>query len=205
MWLFAFQIQKEKIHKMSFSDKEIKWASPFRNSEIRLPLGSTQYNSMGARETHDQSHLKCGVDLNCDSGTSVYAVESGNIVSIETFFNNKKRPWISSSKAVLVEGPNGVVCYGNVAVNNNLKIGAQIKQGDAIGTVVSYYKKEQNKGTSRLRIELYRFGTIKRPKWRIGKPPPKNLLNPTSLLMPLIITTIQRRRPFSSKLANKSF
>lgn len=185
----------------------LSWTSPFRDSEICLPLGATQYNCIGARELHQSSYLKCGIDLTCNPNTKVFAVETGNVIAVETFFDNKKKPWISSSKAVLVSGPSGVVCYGNIEPEAHVSIGTRIEQGSRLGAVVPFFTKEakSKNGQSRLRIELYRQHTTKRPKWHCNQASaPKSLLNPMPLLLPLIVTKTTRRNPtLSSKLVGR--
>lgn len=183
---------------------ESQWLNPLGNgSAIRLPIGSGQSNGIGSEEFYNCNQLKCGIDLVCSPQLSVYAVESGTVISLETFFNNKRKPWISPSMAFLVSGKSGIVCYGNINPNTEVKIGTKVCAGDKLGTVVPFFSKptKANCGISRLRIELYKHGTIKRPVWHVSSHQcPKNLLNPIPKLLPLItsVTTVRKR---SSKLA----
>lgn len=183
---------------------DTQWFNPLgHGATIRLPIGTGQSNGIGSEEFHSDNQLKCGIDLTCGPNFSVHAVESGTVVSIETFFDNKRKPWVSSSKALLISGRSGVVCYGNINPDANLKVGSKVFRGDSIGFVTPFFSKpsKANYGETRLRIELYRQGTNRRPTWHANNHGgPKNLLNPIPHLLPLIVdVTVVRRR--SSKLA----
>ena len=189
---------------LSFSSVETKqtnlencgWYNPLgQGVNIRIPVGAGQPNSIGSQEYHNSSLLKCGIDITCLPNFNIYAVESGTIISIETFFDNKKKPWISSSKALLVSGEHGVVCYGNIEPCDTLKVGSRVNRGTVLGRTVPYFSKpsKTEEGDTRLRFELYRHGTRQRPTWRVNSQIPKSILNPVPLLLPLIVSVTRKR------------
>jgi len=192
----SFYSPEEQSDRQQATSFENDWSSPFRDCELRLPLGTGQRNALGSEESLFPGYLKCGIDLVCNPNTPVYALEDGFVIGTESFFNNKTKPWITSSKALFVSSQFGSVAYGNIQPLEHLIPGTAIKRGDKIGTVAPFYSKESksNIGDNRLRIELYRKGTNKRPKWKKGNQIPSNILNPTPLLLPLIVTTITTRR-----------
>ena len=56
-----------------------------------------------------------GVDLYCESGSAVHAVEDGIVVNIENFTGPLAgSSWWNDTKSVLIEGKYGVVCYGEI-------------------------------------------------------------------------------------------
>lgn len=177
--------------------QETFWYNPLgQGADIRIPVGAGQTNSIGSEEYHNPNLLKCGIDIVCLPNVSIYAVESGIVVSIETFFDNKKKPWISSSKALLVAGDNGVVCYGNIEPCDEIEVGMKVSRGQPIGKTVSWFSKpsKSEQGDTRLRFELYRHNTKQRPKWRFDGPLPKSVLNPVPLLLPLITSVTRQRK-----------
>lgn len=110
-----------------------------------------------------------GVDLYTEEGAPVLAVEEGIIVCIEPFTGIlDDSPWWNNTDCILVEGRSGVVCYGEVTVNLELKVGERVCRGDYLGNVKRVIKigREHPEITgwspSMLHLELYPKGT-KRP------------------------------------------
>lgn len=124
-----------------------------------------------------------GVDLYCEPGEPVYAIEDGLVVNVCPFTGSRaKSPWWNNTEAVLVEGASGVILYGEI--KSALKTGALINEGDIIGTVKKVLKKDKGLPTTMLHIELYRKGYRGDGEWwRTARP--KTLKNIESLLKKL--------------------
>jgi hypothetical protein len=131
-----------------------------------------------------------GVDLYCRENESVYAVEDGIIVAIEDFTGpSAGSPWWNDTQALLVEGASGVVCYGEVRINEGISVGVQVAAEQQLAHVLPVLKPIQSRadiqGHSRfmLHLELYRHGTRSAVWWRLDEPRPGNLLDPTPYLL----------------------
>lgn len=97
-----------------------------------------------------------GLDIYCDVGTEVVAVEDGVVVGIQYFTGKMLRsPWWNDTFCVAVKGKSGVVNYGEIDYNRELSVGDKVKRGDAIGTVLAVLKKDKGRPTSMLHFELY--------------------------------------------------
>lgn len=106
------------------------------------------------------------------------------MVEIEEFTGeNAESPWYNNTQAVLVEGPSGVVLYGEIKPNIFLKKGDSVVSGQLLGSVLPVLKQDKGNGTSMLHFELYSKGTRKSVWWFHGKPKPENLQDPTFKLL----------------------
>ena len=154
-------------------------------SEIKryqAPLASftvaDEPGQFGAIRTHD---VHTGIDLYCEPGADVYAVEYGIVVAIENFTGPKaESDWWHDTQAVLIEGPTGVICYGEIEAK--LSVGDQIVAGEPIGQVKTVLRKDKGRPMTMLHLELYRPGTRETTWWYHGEPQPDNLLDPGCLL-----------------------
>lgn len=147
---------------------------------MRLPLSNFRIpndeGTFGAVRKHD---IHTGIDLYCKPGTRVFAIEDGVIVSIEDFTGqNAGSPWWNDTKAVLVEGKHGVICYGEIEPTLGLYVGYNLKEGMIVGRVLKVLKKNKGKPMSMLHLELYKHGTTKTVWWQHGQPKPDELLDP---------------------------
>ncbi len=142
------------------------------------PLLPDNAGSFGALRRFDRH---TGVDLYCEVGTPVVAVERGLVVNIEPFTGEKAgSSWWCPTDAVLVEGASGVVVYGEVTTG--LKVGASVEQGDIIGYVAPVLQRFKGRPMVMLHLELMRSGARATGWWRITDQPPGDLLDPTPLL-----------------------
>ena len=148
-------------------------------TKIRLwPDEVGQYGAVRKFDIHT------GVDLYCDEGTPVIAIETGKIVAIENYTGaSADSPWWNETKALLVESESGVICYGEVTPNANLKVGDTVHKGSNIATVTRVLKNDKGRPTTMLHFELYKHGTTESVIWDLDKPKPENLLDPTKLLL----------------------
>lgn len=137
----------------------------------------SEEGKFGATRKYD---IHTGIDLICDAGTKIYAIEDGMVVNIEVFTGpNAESPWWNETMAVLVEGESGIICYGEV--DPAVEIGQQVKVGDLIGKIMRVLKKDKNKPMSMLHLELYKSGTKNTVWWHIGEGRPNCLLDPSTL------------------------
>jgi len=167
-----------------------------------LPVGEHP-GAFGFQRKHD---IHTGVDLYCTEGSQVWAMESGTVVKIIPFtgskviINGTPSTWWNDTSAILVEGPSGIICYGEVAPRNDLKEGDHVSKGKHIATVVPVIPEGKDRpdipGHSRsmLHIELYSslLSDTSRAVWEgwdLGSPKPDKLLDPTPRL--------RRAKPFS--------
>ena len=94
----------------------MSWISPLPNTELRLPLGTGNPKAFGALNEKARKY-NLGVDFETEPNQCVHTIERGTIVGIEDW-NTK-----SKTKAVLIRGASGVICYGNIKIKKELKIG----------------------------------------------------------------------------------
>lgn len=150
------------------------WVWPL-DYEPSLPDYPGQFGAIRKYDIHT------GVDLYCPEGTIVKAAELGIVVNIENFTGPEvNSPWWNSTKAVLIEGKSGVICYGEL--EPVVAVGDHLNQGEEIGRVKTVLKKNKGKPMTMLHIELYTHGTMETVIWDLNKNKPKNLLNPTEHL-----------------------
>ena len=119
------------------------------------------------------------------------AVEDGRVIGKEMFTGPQDgSPWWNDTDAVLVEGPSGVICYGEIQVYETWKPGDIVRAGDFIGTVTPVIKEGRERpdvpGHSRamLHMELYERGQIEcSHSWKLDAPKWDYLLDPTPYLI----------------------
>jgi len=109
-----------------------------------------------------------GVDLYTTDGARVHAVEDGKVVDIEHFTGEwDGSPWWNNTDCVLVEGPTGVVCYGEVSIPHHIQVGMNVYRGQWIANVKRVLKEGKERpdimghSTSMLHMELYQHGIVK--------------------------------------------
>jgi len=162
------------------------WKNPLPNASWSVPIG--KYHPGGFAFVRKHS-IHTGVDLYCPIGQEVALVETGKVVAIEYFTGPEAAsPFYNTTMAVLVEGKSGVVLYGEINPRSDLNIGTTLQAGEVIGTVLPVLKKNKGNGTSMLHLELYRKGARKSVWWENGHRQPRQLLNPTELLLEVITT-----------------
>jgi murein DD-endopeptidase MepM/ murein hydrolase activator NlpD len=129
--------------------------------------------SLGASRPNNRQHA--GVDIIVPAGTAVVATEAGTIVATNAWAG-------PDAKSLLLETDGGfVVNYGAVAPGSwhefGLGVGSRVVAGQPIARIGRYPH-----GSAMLHFELYALGTRKNERWRAGKAPPDNLLDPTGYL-----------------------
>lgn len=153
---------------------------------MRFPLNKTfdlneipTANRWGAKRKYD-NHT--GVDLFCEPGTPVYAIEDGVVVKVDWFTGAViGMPWWEDTQAVAVKGKSGVWNYAEVTPNENyIQVGRNIKAGDIIGYVKTVLKKDKGLPMTMLHLELYDDFVVDKPwvMWNLNSAAPKGLINP---------------------------
>ncbi|MFA5024194.1 MAG: peptidoglycan DD-metalloendopeptidase family protein [Patescibacteria group bacterium] len=134
--------------------------------------------TFGAIRKHD---IHTGIDLYCQEGSKVYAIEDGVVVSVINFTGKKAgSPWWNDTEAVLIEGNSGVVCYGEIIPL--VKTECIIKEGDIVGYVKRVLKKDKGRPMSMLHLELYKHNSYNIVGWNIRHERPENILDPSFLI-----------------------
>lgn len=133
-----------------------------------------------------------GIDIYCDFGQEVQAMEAGTIVNIENFTGpdaNPPSPWWNETYSIMIEGASGVLGYCELKPLSHIKLGLEVKEGDVIATIVPVLKKDKGNGTTMLHFEKYEAGTREHVTWVLDTPKPKELLNPRDFLEKLKLTS----------------
>lgn len=156
---------------------------PLRRDDVNFPTLISKEGTFGFKRKHD---VHTGVDLYTVEGASVYAVESGRVVSVEKFTGPPESSWWLTTYAVLVEGDSGVLVYGEV--EPLVTEGQEVTEGQHIARVIPVLPEGKERpdipGHSRfmLHFEQYEAGTLHTVWWHLGEPQPKGLRDPLPLL-----------------------
>jgi hypothetical protein len=130
-----------------------------------------------------------GVDIYCDFGQEVQAIEDGTVVHIENFTGpnaNPPSPWWHETFSILIEGRLGVLGYCELKPLPHIQVGMKIKEGDLLATIVPVLKKDKGNGTTMLHFEHYMHGTRHHVTWVLDTVKPLELLNSRFLLEDLM-------------------
>lgn len=139
---------------------------------------------VGAFGVVRKNHTHEGIDLYAPQGTSVTAVEDGVVVVVEPFTGPEAgSPWWMDTQCVMVEGPSGVVVYGEISAT--VLVGDRVVAGDCIGMVSRVLPKNKGRPQDMLHLELHRHGTRTCPEW-VGERP-ITLLDPTPYCLNWIV------------------
>ena len=148
----------------------LRWEFPLHDAWQHEPKcsGIPQCGHPGAFLTKRKNHTHTGVDLYTTDGQFVHAVEDGIVVSVEDFTGTSQQsPWWEDTQCILIEGASGVVCYGEISVNSNLRPGHTVQRGQFIGRVKRVLKPGKERpdidghSPSMLHMEIYKHGTRK--------------------------------------------
>lgn len=150
-------------------------ANPPLACEWQLPPAQ---GCFGAQRKFD---IHTGVDLYCEPGTKVLAIEDGVVVDVIDFTGPKAdSPWWNDTEAILVESKSGCILYGEISASK--KIGDVVKRADEIGEVMTVLAKNKGLPTTMLHLELYPTGWRAPVIWALGQAKPDVLQDPTFLL-----------------------
>lgn len=165
-------------------DRLLRWKFPLAKCN-GIPIN----HHPGAFGFHRRKNHHTGVDLYCDDGEVVMAVENGTVVKKDIFTGPKVgHDWWEETWGVMVEGASGVVNYGEITPCLTIKVGEHIERGQHIGRVKRVLFADKTRldipghSTSMLHLELYKHGTRDFADWHdVSKNP--DLLDPTPYLM----------------------
>lgn len=159
-----------------------------------LPVGTTGLplaphpGAFGVQRRH---HVHEGVDLYCEPGTPVVAVEPGVVVQVVAFTGPRAGlPWWLDTDAVMVEGASGVVLYGELVAE--VQPGVVVQAGERLGQVARVLRNDKGRPMAMLHLELHEPGTRAAPEWRDTSSRPASLRDPTEYLLRCV-----KRRPES--------
>lgn len=154
--------------------------------QFSMPFGPEHPGSFAAFRKHDRH---TGLDLYCNEGDFVYAIEKGVIVRIDKFTGpGAGSPWWYDTWAMVIEGSRTIL-YGEINPFYELKPGVKLARGDIIGTVAPvlppYKARADVAGHAHcmLHLEYHTTGFHEFPVWPLDAPQPFGVLNPLSLLI----------------------
>jgi hypothetical protein len=148
--------------------------------KIKLPL-NTEPGSFGAVRRHD---VHTGVDLYCEDGEPVYAIEDGVISNYGPFTGiGAESPWWEDTDFICIKGRSGKILYGEIIIDKRMLSKTNVKEGDLLGTVKRVIRVDKGRPMTMLHIELYNekysgSGEV----WHLGEPKPYCLEDVTQIL-----------------------
>ena len=152
-------------------------------SPLKKKIDLAQIPVQGKFGTQRKFDIHTGVDIYCNEGEKVYAMEAGTVINVSPFTGQlAESPWWNNTQAVLIEGASGVILYGEL--NPSVFIGQKIQEGDLLGTIMTVLKKDKGLPMTMLHLELYSSGYRGDGEWWKDEKPPQ-LLNVESLLKKL--------------------
>ena len=153
---------------------------PIKDYQYTLP-DRGHPGSFGAVRRHD---IHTGVDLYCNLGDNVHAIETGTVVGIQHFTGEwADSSWWNNTDAVFVSGKSGIIVYGEIDPVEGLKVGDTVLEGAILGQVLTVLKKDKGKPMTMLHIELYSHHYEPQAVWwDLNQPQPKYLQDITPIL-----------------------
>lgn len=162
---------------------------PTADSESFAMMGANQTGlpiaphpgAFGVRRRH---HTHEGVDLYVPEGTPISAVEEGEVVAVTPFTGPAAGPGLAhwlDTHAVFVEGPSGVVVYGELVPC--VALGARVAAGTLLGHATTVLVKDKGRPRCMLHLELHPAGSRVAPEWLVHDERPAVLRDPTPYLL----------------------
>lgn len=160
----------------------MNWHPPIRGlNPERVPQGDHP-GAFGVKRKH---HTHEGVDLYCDQGEAIFAVQTGRVICIMPFTGPAAgSPWWLPTDAVFVQGSSGIVVYGEVVAK--CVEGQFIARGELVARARRVLVNDKGLPTTMLHLELRdpRFPAAFCPfDWANGAQQPEWLRNPTQHLL----------------------
>jgi hypothetical protein len=162
-----------------------KMLFPLKNKIPALP----PINGVGDFASRRSFYHHPGVDIYCDKGQEIVAIERGIVVNIDCFTGpnaTPTSPWWNETWSIMIEGASGVLGYCEIEPLHYVEIGLEIEEGERIAKVIPVLKKDKGNGTTMLHFEQYVPGTTDHVTWVLDTEKPSQLLNPRPLLEKII-------------------
>jgi murein DD-endopeptidase MepM/ murein hydrolase activator NlpD len=153
---------------------------PPLSEKVPVPINDMP-GAFGVKRKH---HTHEGVDLYCEHGDPVFAMEDGVIVWTGWFTGEYTgTPWWNNTAAIAVQHSFGVLFYGEIVRRAHMEVGNTVSEGEHLGFVSRVLKNDKGTPTSMLHLELYDKlpEILPPPLWIDDKP--KGLLDPTMYLL----------------------
>lgn len=132
----------------------------------------------GAVRKHD---IHTGIDLHCDAGAEVFAIEDGLVVAVASFTGpSAGSPWWADTDYIGINGSSGYIVYGEVS--SLVSVGDKILAGQLIGHVKQVLKKDKGQPMSMLHLELYSEVVTEPVIWNLNEKKPNLLEDPLPLI-----------------------
>lgn len=157
----------------------MKW--PLKNKTPSIP----SVGSVGDFAYRRSFYYHPGIDIYCDFGQEVQAIEDGTVVHIENFTGPNAEPpspWWLETFSILIEGSSGVLGYCELKPLPHIYPGCKVSEGEVIATIVPVLKKDKGNGTTMLHFEKYKPGTRHHVTWVLDSEKPEELIDPRELL-----------------------
>ena len=129
-----------------------------------------------------------GVDIYMNPYNSVNSVEEGEVVSIGQFTGEAVGcGWWNDTWQITIRGKSGNICYGEIEVDDDLKVGDKIERSQYLGHVLKVLKIYPKidvpyHNVFMVHMKLMGDDLIEVPDWEIGNKKHKSLLDPTPYL-----------------------
>jgi hypothetical protein len=150
---------------------------PLKNQQ---PMFPDEPGRFGTRRKHD---YHTGVDLYCELGQEVIAIEDGVVITVEPFTGKEAgSDWWNNTEAILIIGESGIFNYGEVTPL--VKKGDKVKAGQTIAIVdAAVLKSFKGRPMVMLHLELLSHDTVTSPWWLIEDSKPNHIWNPEPILI----------------------
>lgn len=132
-----------------------------------------------------KNHIHEGIDIYCEAGDKVYAMDDGVILNILPFTGEQVgSPWWHNTYCILVKHKECVLNYGELVPLPYLTQGETIKKGNLLGYIIPVLKQNKGLPMNMLHLEKYTLDTIMPIKeWALNTSKPTQLQDPTELLL----------------------
>jgi murein DD-endopeptidase MepM/ murein hydrolase activator NlpD len=143
-----------------------------------LPLFPDSPGRFAAKRSHD---FHTGIDLYCELGQEIVAIEDGIVITIEPFTGGKANcAWWNDTQAILVHGESGVINYAEVTPI--VRAGDFVMAGQVIAVVdTAVLRSFKGRPMVMLHLELL-APEVRTSPWWIEGDKPESIWNPEPML-----------------------
>jgi 8-oxo-dGTP diphosphatase len=157
-----------------------KWVLEFLREKRHKPLYKViipdEPGGFGSNRFID---IHSGGDLYCEKDEYIYAIEEGEVISIQNFTGYEESPWWCDTQCVVVKTKYGHILYGEISPI--IKIGDKVLPGTHIGTSLPVLRKFKNRPCVMLHLEFY--SDFSEPViWSKNEGRPVGLFDPSILI-----------------------